>query len=84
MFKFLINSRFQALRNRAKKQKAARKPHIDLKPGIVIENVAQTRRLAETTLVATSALVPSSTEDAPTNTGSGSQVSNTTVELRPP
>lgn len=49
-----------------------------MKPGIVIENVAQTRRLAETTLVA-SALVPTASsleEERPTNTGSGSQVSH--------
>lgn len=51
-----------------------------MKPGIVIENVAQTRRLAETTL-GTSALLPSSgggssyMEEGPTCTGSGSQVS---------
>ncbi|RZF35626.1 hypothetical protein LSTR_LSTR005154 [Laodelphax striatellus] len=74
---FLYYNIFKALRNRARKAKAARKTNIaELKPGIVIENVAQTRRLAETTLVASSALVPtaSSLEDErPTNTGSGSQ-----------
>lgn len=66
----------QALSKRAKKAKAARKPHLsEMKPGIVIENVAQTRRLAETTLVASS-LVPSSLlDEGPTCTGSGSQVS---------
>lgn len=70
----------QALRIRVKKAKASRKPHTaDLKPGIVIENVAQTRRLAETTL-GTSALLPASgggssyIEEGPTCTGSGSQV----------
>lgn len=63
-----------------KKAKASRKPHTaDLKPGIVIENVAQTRKLAETTL-GTSALLPNSgggssyIEEGPTCTGSGSQV----------
>lgn len=69
------------MRIRAQKAKASRKPHLsDMKPGIVIENVAQTRRLAETTL-GTSALLPSSgggssyMEEGPTCTGSGSQVS---------
>lgn len=66
---------FQALRKRAKKARAVRKPHLDMKPGVVIENVTQTRQLAETTL-GTSVLLPSSSvlEEGPTNTGSGSQV----------
>jgi dopamine D2-like receptor len=67
---------FQALRNRARKAKAARKPNLaDIKPGSVIENIAQTRRLAETTLGPT-LVAPSSgmEEERPTNTGSGSQV----------
>lgn len=38
----------------------------EIKPGSVIENVANTRRLAETTLG------PSTVEEAATNTGSGS------------
>jgi dopamine D2-like receptor len=66
----------QALRNRARKAKAARKPNLaDIKPGSVIENIAQTRRLAETTL-GPSLAAPSSgmEEERPTNTGSGSQV----------
>jgi dopamine D2-like receptor len=66
----------QALRNRARKAKAARKPNLaDIKPGSVIENIAQTRRLAETTL-GPSLVAPSSgmEEERPTNTGSGSQV----------
>ncbi|KAL0878797.1 hypothetical protein ABMA27_003827 [Loxostege sticticalis] len=68
MMMFLYYSIFKALRNRAKKQRAAKKPPIagDTTTGataaIVIENVAQTRRLAETALH----------EDRPTNTGSGS------------
>lgn len=49
-----------------------------MKPGIIIENVAQTRRkLAETTLLATASLAPGSSsiiDEGPTNTGSGSQV----------
>lgn len=58
----------QALRNRAKKQRAAKKPPVSGDPvtgptaAVVIENVAETRRLAETALH----------EDRPTNTGSGS------------
>jgi hypothetical protein len=67
---------FQALRNRARKAKAARKPNLsDIKPGSVIENIAQTKRLAETTLGPTP-VAPSSVmeEERPTNTGSGSQV----------
>ncbi|XP_073982039.1 dopamine D2-like receptor [Rhodnius prolixus] len=72
---FLYYNIFKALRTRAKKARAARKPDSELKPGIVIENVAQTRRLAETTLVA-SALLPAGSsvdDERPTNTGSGSQ-----------
>lgn len=76
---YLYYSIFKALRIRARRAKASRKPHLtDLKPGIVIENVAQTRRLAETTLGA-STLLPSSgggssyIEEGPTCTGSGSQ-----------
>lgn len=73
--RFLVFFVLQALSKRAKKAKAARKPNLsEMKPGIVIENVAQTRRLAETTLVASS-LVPSSLlDEGPTCTGSGSQV----------
>ncbi|KAF6204823.1 hypothetical protein GE061_018986 [Apolygus lucorum] len=70
---FLYYSIFVALRTRAKKQRAARKPESE-RPGMVIENVAQTRRLAETTLVASALLPGSSVDDErPTNTGSGSQ-----------
>jgi hypothetical protein len=72
---------FQALRNRARKAKAARKPHVpDIKPGSVIENIAQTQRLAETALGPT-LVAPSSgmEEERPTNTGSGSQVMNRQV-----
>jgi dopamine receptor D2 len=74
----------QALRVRARKQRAARKPNLgEIKPGSVIENMAQTRRLAETALVGagvSAALPPPSSasltleDDKPTNTGSGSQV----------
>lgn len=64
----------QALRIRAKKQRAAKKPNLTeyTTGGSVIENVAQTRRLAETTLDSSksgSRLMP---DEAPTNTASGS------------
>jgi hypothetical protein len=72
----IVVTLFQALRNRARKAKAARRPNLsDIKPGSVIENIAQTQRLAETALGPT--LVPPSSgmeEERPTNTGSGSQV----------
>ncbi|XP_067011481.2 dopamine D2-like receptor [Anabrus simplex] len=72
---FLYYNIFKALRNRARKAKAARKPNLaEIKPGSVIENIAQTRRLAETTLGGPTLLAPSSMEEErPTNTGSGSQ-----------
>ncbi|XP_065345002.1 dopamine D2-like receptor isoform X2 [Cloeon dipterum] len=81
---FLYYSIFKALRSRAQKQRAARKSNLaDSMPGAVIENLAQTRRLAETALVgagvsAGALPLPSTTsltldEDKPTNTGSGSQ-----------
>lgn len=76
----LLVAMLQALNLRARKAKAARRPQLnrDMKPGIIIENVAQTRRrLAETTLLATASLAPGSSsiiDEGPTNTGSGSQV----------
>ncbi|CAH0726810.1 unnamed protein product, partial [Brenthis ino] len=66
MMMFLYYNIFKALRNRAKKQRAAKKPPVPGDPmtgttaAIVIENIAQTRHL-ETAL-----------DDRPTNTGSGS------------
>lgn len=72
----LSNSHPQALRTRAKKQRAARKHNIsDLTAGgSIIENIAQTKRLAETTMDGSSnkssKIVPE--EERPTNTGSGS------------
>ncbi|CAH2041767.1 unnamed protein product, partial [Iphiclides podalirius] len=68
MMMFLYYNIFKALRKRAKKQRAAKKPPISGEPltgvttAVVIENVAQTRQLAETVLH----------DDRPTNTGSGS------------
>ncbi|XP_047100088.1 dopamine D2-like receptor [Schistocerca piceifrons] len=77
---FLYYNIFMALRNRARKAKAARRPlPADIKPGSVIENLAQTRRLAETALGPPNLLgpggAPTTTDDEerPTNTGSGSQ-----------
>ncbi|XP_043288011.1 dopamine D2-like receptor isoform X2 [Venturia canescens] len=68
---FLYWSIFKALRNRARKQRASRKPNLgDIKPGSIIENIAHTRRFAETALGA-AALVASGVEE-PTNTASGS------------
>ncbi|XP_004925963.3 dopamine D2-like receptor [Bombyx mori] len=68
MMMFLYYNIFKALRIRAKKQRAAKKPPVSGDPAagasaaVVIENVAQTRRLAETALH----------DDRATNTGSGS------------
>ncbi|BES93515.1 receptor [Nesidiocoris tenuis] len=72
---FLYYNIFKALRTRAKKARAARKPESEARPGMVIENVAQTKRLAETTLGASTLLPAGSSVDdeRPTNTGSGSQ-----------
>ncbi|KAJ1522994.1 hypothetical protein ONE63_002130 [Megalurothrips usitatus] len=68
---------FQALANRARKAKAARKPNAsDCRTDTVLENLAQTRRLAETALGTSSLAAPTSSgleEERPTNTGSGSQ-----------
>lgn len=64
----------QALRIRAKKQRAAKKPNLTdfTTGGSVIENIAQTRRLAETTLDSSKSGSRIMPEDAPTNTASGS------------
>ncbi|PSN52577.1 Dopamine D2-like receptor, partial [Blattella germanica] len=79
---FLYYNIFKALRNRARKARAARKPNIaEIKPGSVIENIAQTRRLAETTLGPTlTAPTSGMEEERPTNTGSGSQEEEEEVE----
>ncbi|XP_065159178.1 dopamine D2-like receptor isoform X2 [Atheta coriaria] len=64
---FLYYNIFKALRRRAIKSKFNRKPlPSEIKPGSVIENVAASRRLAET------ALGPTTVEEPATNTGSGS------------
>lgn len=64
----------QALRIRAKKQRAARKPHLSelVTGGNVIENIAQTRRLAETTLDSSKSGSRIMPDEVPTNTASGS------------
>ncbi|KAJ2951522.1 hypothetical protein O0L34_g13674 [Tuta absoluta] len=66
MMMFLYYNIFKALRLRAKKQREAKRPPVSETTGmttaVVIENVAQTRQLAETVLH----------DDRPTNTGSGS------------
>ncbi|KAJ6634612.1 Dopamine D2-like receptor [Pseudolycoriella hygida] len=71
---FLYWNIFKALRNRVKKQKAARKPHLSelATGGSVIENIAQTRRLAETTLDSSKSGSRIMPDEAPTNTASGS------------
>ncbi|KAM7346832.1 dopamine D2-like receptor isoform 3-T4 [Cochliomyia hominivorax] len=70
---FLYWNIFKALRSRARKQRAARKPHIsELTGGSVIENIAQTRRLAETALDSSRQGVRIMPDEPATNTGSGS------------
>ncbi|XP_046981371.1 dopamine D2-like receptor [Schistocerca americana] len=87
---FLYYNIFMALRNRARKAKAARRPlPADIKPGSVIENLAQTRRLAETALGPPNLLgpggAPTTTDDEerPTNTGSGSQEDDDYKDVSP-
>ncbi|XP_048523067.1 dopamine D2-like receptor isoform X2 [Dendroctonus ponderosae] len=64
---FLYYSIFKALKTRAMQQRAVRKPlPSEIKAGSVIENLANTRRLAETHLG------PTPIEEQATNTGSGS------------
>uniref|UniRef100_A0A1B0FK81 G-protein coupled receptors family 1 profile domain-containing protein n=1 Tax=Glossina morsitans morsitans TaxID=37546 RepID=A0A1B0FK81_GLOMM len=70
---FLYWNIFKALRSRARKQRAARKPHLsELAGGSVIENVAQTRRLAETALDSSRQASRIMPDEPATNTGSGS------------
>ncbi|XP_061398805.1 dopamine D2-like receptor, partial [Musca vetustissima] len=70
---FLYWNIFMALRSRARKQRAARKPHLsELTGGSVIENIAQTRRLAETALDSSRQGVRIMPDEPATNTGSGS------------
>ncbi|XP_066584740.1 dopamine D2-like receptor isoform X2 [Prorops nasuta] len=74
---FLYYNIFKALRTRAQKARATRKPNLgDIKPGSIIENIAHTRsgysvaRFAETALGAAALVAPGIEE--PTNTASGS------------
>ena len=76
LFSLLSRLFVQALRTRARKQRAARKPHISqiTAGGSIIENIAASKRLAETTMdnssKSGSKIIPD--EERPTNTGSGS------------
>ncbi|XP_055912479.1 dopamine D2-like receptor isoform X2 [Eupeodes corollae] len=70
---FLYWSIFKALRSRARKQRAARKPHLsEITCGSVIENIAQTRRLAETALDSSKSASRIMPDEPATNTASGS------------
>ncbi|XP_036227812.2 dopamine D2-like receptor isoform X2 [Bactrocera oleae] len=70
---FLYWNIFRALSMRAKKQRAARRPHLsELTGGSVIENVAQTRRLAETALGSDRHAIRIIPDEPATNTASGS------------
>lgn len=72
-FIFSLKQSLQALRNRARKQKAAKRPHLsEITCGSVIENVAQTRRYAETTLDSSKSVSRIVPDEPATNTGSGS------------
>ncbi|XP_011334384.1 dopamine D2-like receptor isoform X3 [Ooceraea biroi] len=79
---FLYYNIFKALRNRAKKARASRKPNLgDIKPGSIIENIAHTRRFAETALGAAALVAPGIEE--PTNTASGSNEDEDETPLDP-
>ncbi|XP_046142391.1 dopamine D2-like receptor isoform X4 [Osmia bicornis bicornis] len=85
---FLYYNIFKALRNRAKKARANRKPNLgDIKPGSIIENIAHTRsgysvaRFAETALGAAALVAPGMEE--PTNTASGSNEDEDETPLDP-
>ncbi|XP_036145421.1 dopamine D2-like receptor isoform X3 [Monomorium pharaonis] len=79
---FLYYNIFKALRNRAKRARASRKPNLgDIKPGSIIENIAHTRRFAETALGAAALVAPGIEE--PTNTASGSNEDEDETPLDP-
>ncbi|KZC06028.1 Dopamine D2-like receptor, partial [Dufourea novaeangliae] len=79
---FLYYNIFKALRNRARKARANRKPNMgDIKPGSIIENIAHTRRFAETALGAAALVAPGMEE--PTNTASGSNEDEDETPLDP-
>ncbi|XP_025992168.2 dopamine D2-like receptor isoform X3 [Solenopsis invicta] len=79
---FLYYNIFKALRNRAKRARASKKPNLgDIKPGSIIENIAHTRRFAETALGAAALVAPGIEE--PTNTASGSNEDEDETPLDP-
>ncbi|XP_043683300.1 dopamine D2-like receptor isoform X2 [Vespula pensylvanica] len=85
---FLYYNIFKGLRNRARKARANRKPNLgEIKPGSIIENIANTRsgysvaRFAETALGAAALVAPSMEE--PTNTASGSNEDEDETPLDP-
>ncbi|XP_076238274.1 dopamine D2-like receptor isoform X2 [Calliopsis andreniformis] len=85
---FLYYNIFKALRNRARKARASKKPNLgDIKPGSIIENIAHTRsgysvaRFAETALGAAALVAPGMEE--PTNTASGSNEDEDETPLDP-
>ncbi|XP_011049492.1 PREDICTED: dopamine D2-like receptor isoform X2 [Acromyrmex echinatior] len=85
---FLYYNIFKALRNRARRARATKKPNLgDIKPGSIIENIAHTRsgysvaRFAETALGAAALVAPGIEE--PTNTASGSNEDEDETPLDP-
>ncbi|XP_016842904.1 dopamine D2-like receptor isoform X2 [Nasonia vitripennis] len=73
---------FNTLRNREKKKRANRKSNMgDAKSGCIIENIANTRRFAETALGAAALVAPGIEE--PTNTASGSNEDEDETPLDP-
>ncbi|XP_047369055.1 dopamine D2-like receptor isoform X3 [Vespa velutina] len=79
---FLYYNIFKGLRNRARKARANRKPNLgEIKPGSIIENIANTRRFAETALGAAALVAPGIEE--PTNTASGSNEDEDETPLDP-
>ncbi|KAF7380786.1 hypothetical protein HZH66_014162 [Vespula vulgaris] len=79
---FLYYNIFKGLRNRARKARANRKPNLgEIKPGSIIENIANTRRFAETALGAAALVAPGMEE--PTNTASGSNEDEDETPLDP-
>ncbi|KAK0163140.1 hypothetical protein PV327_006848 [Microctonus hyperodae] len=68
---FYIPCIIMALRNRAARARANRKPNLrDIKPNSIIENIVHTQRFAETALGAAALVGP--VHEEPTNTASGS------------
>ncbi|XP_011494541.1 PREDICTED: dopamine D2-like receptor isoform X2 [Ceratosolen solmsi marchali] len=79
---FLYYRIFSALRDREKKKRANRKSNMgDIKSSCIIENIANTRRFAETALGAAALVAPGIEE--PTNTASGSNEDEDETPLDP-